>query len=650
MKTDKKNILLFNPSFGDSQMSLPYFWATAKTYYEHQGQRVDEFNWVNPLFNFYDNLTEIKKFIRDNPPDIFGISLYVWNHTMALQTAVWVREEFPNCIIISGGPHQYFKHESDWFVTNDFLDASLAGDDYGEITICDILDNYAPRTSFDWNQVHAVVYPSKSRKLILQSKKTQNKREFWWDYSAYDDQLPGMLDYKHAMAEYNPGYSLQGILETTRGCPYACTFCDWGGGTASKVIAKDLKYVKQDIEHFAMLGAEGIFLCDANLGILKERDVAVLQHIADTKKKYEKFFVIHYGGYAKTEKALPYIKQILIIEADNYLTRALTYKISLQTLDKETLKNIERTDVDFDQYLELSKFLRNTYGYDAYAEVIAGLPGINPDKFYHELSVFCKNDISMNFYDWYLLPETPSYEREYREKFKIKTVKKMYGLNQADGSYNRNFERESEIVVATYSYTEQEYKEMHISYALYRAFWTAGFLADTIKQIINQYNIEMGDFVKSFYHSFFTNSEVSGTFLSALNLTIDKTFDEFVDPTNFKTKMLFTTDYIDDADPVALIAFTIFKRLDKFRDELVEWLHHAYPLLSKKDIIKDINQTITYNNFKTKTGLIFKNYYYHEIFRDATIPSEIKDTLSVYLSSSIPVSPIHFLRAKTVIF
>jgi hypothetical protein len=62
MAHSKKNILLFNPSFSAGNMYLPYFWATAKTYYERNGLRVDEYNWINPLFNFYNNIEEIKKF------------------------------------------------------------------------------------------------------------------------------------------------------------------------------------------------------------------------------------------------------------------------------------------------------------------------------------------------------------------------------------------------------------------------------------------------------------------------------------------------------------------------------------------------------------------------------------------------------------
>ncbi len=74
------------------------------------------------------------------------------------------------------------------------------------------------------------------------------------------------------------------------------------------------------------------------------------------------------------------------------------------------------------------------------------------------------------------------------------------------------------------------------------------------------------------------------------------------------------------------------------------------PQLSIKEIQKDIYRTITNDNFKTKTGIIPKLYYYNDVFVDATEISEIKKTLSVYLSSSLPVPPLRFLRAKTTLF
>jgi hypothetical protein len=255
----------------------------------------------------------------------------------------------------------------------------------------------------------------------------------------------------------------------------------------------------------------------------------------------------------------------------------------------------------------------------------------------------------MNFYEWYVLPETPSYRQEYRDKFKLKTVKKMFGINEQDNEYNGKFERESEIVVSSYSYTEQDYKQMWVSYAWYRTFWTAGFLADTIEKIKVLYGVSLGEFTRRFYNNFFTDAQRSGPFLSDLNNNINSSFDEFVNTDNNASKFLIDAGYIKDADPVKLFAFIVFLNLKEFKDPLVSWINAEWPKLSMIEIAKDIDCTITHENFKTKQGIILRRYYYNEVFADETQLDKIMEMLSVYLSSSIPVPPLKFLRSKTVI-
>lgn len=617
MSPFKKNILLFNPSFSNNNVYLPYFWASAKTYYEHNGKHIDNYNWVNPLFNFYTDQEEIKKFISDNPPAVFGVSLYVWNYSLAMEIAAWVKETYPNCIVISGGPHQYFKHENNWFNEHPFLDASLAGDEYGELTICDILDNYP---NLSWNSIHAVVYPNKKRNLILQSQKSAPKRNFQWNYSVYALQVGSLNNFVETALAYNQNYRLQGMLETTRGCPYSCSFCDWGGGTSTKIVAKDLFYVEQDVENLAKMNIEGVYICDANLGILKDRDVTVMQLIATAKQKYPNMFSLYYGGYAKTSEALPYIEKILEIEAEHQLMRSMTYKLSIQSLDADVLKNIDRVDVSFNEYKKLSNTLHSTYKYNAYAEIIAGLPGITPDKFYEEINQLSNSQIGIAYYDWFLLPETPSYSTDYRLKYQIKTVGKQY--NQSN-----RFKKPIEIVVSTYSYTLKDYQEMHVSYAWYRAFWTAGFLNNSIK-------IPLGDFTRLFYRNFLTTSK-SGIFLQKLMLDIDSDFKDFYNLPNVKLPNL-----------VKLIASTIYTNLDDFRTELSNWLLEEFPSLSNSDVMKDLDSIITLKNFSTKKGWVFKTHYTN-IMVDSTSMDNVLDR---FADPGILVPPIHFLRAKTSLF
>lgn len=44
----------------------------------------------------------------------------------------------------------------------------------------------------------------------------------------------------------NVGYEVNALIETNRGCPYSCTFCDWGNGVLGKVKTFDLTRVKKN--------------------------------------------------------------------------------------------------------------------------------------------------------------------------------------------------------------------------------------------------------------------------------------------------------------------------------------------------------------------------------------------------------------------
>ena len=86
-------------------------------------------------------------------------------------------------------------------------------------------------------------------------------------------------------------------IETNRGCPYGCTFCDWGSATMSRIRKFDLDRVFAELEWAAQRGIAGIGFADANFGIL-ERDVAIAEKVAELKATYG--FPLHCAtNYAK---------------------------------------------------------------------------------------------------------------------------------------------------------------------------------------------------------------------------------------------------------------------------------------------------------------------------------------------------------------
>ena len=168
----KKTVVICNFPRFSGEIWMPYLWASAKTYYELYGLRKDEWTWAPCYADVYssDYKDKIKESLLEAQPDVFAISLYVWNYTLAHEIAAWVKTTWPECIIVSGGPHQYFKHDLNWFKEHWYLDASLPGDCYGELCFKEILDNYD--TAMDWNSVTDARYPR--RKPLHYRKCLQN--------------------------------------------------------------------------------------------------------------------------------------------------------------------------------------------------------------------------------------------------------------------------------------------------------------------------------------------------------------------------------------------------------------------------------------------------------------------------------------------
>jgi hypothetical protein len=82
-----------------------------------------------------------------------------------------------------------------------------------------------------------------------------------------------------------PDYYWNVTLETNRGCPYQCTFCDWGGLIASKMKKFDLHRIEDELKWIVQQKVGSIFIADSNLGIFFERDKKIARMIRQAADK-----------------------------------------------------------------------------------------------------------------------------------------------------------------------------------------------------------------------------------------------------------------------------------------------------------------------------------------------------------------------------
>ena len=159
------------------------------------------------------------------------------------------------------------------------------------------------------------------------------------------------------------------ILETTRGCPYSCTFCDWGSLTYSKIKKFNLDRIFSELEWFGKNGFDHVIFADANFGIL-ERDFQIADKLIEVQKKYSnpKTYSVSWAKNQKRE-VVSIVKKLIEHGGNN-----IGLNLSLQTLDTQVLKNIKRDNLAINHVQEVFALCEKN-NIPLYTELILGLPG-----------------------------------------------------------------------------------------------------------------------------------------------------------------------------------------------------------------------------------------------------------------------------------
>ena len=449
---------------------IPYLWCLLKTYYEHSGKKSDEWIWSDP-WQFKDARSdeEIIEFYQSNPPSVFGFSVYVWNEQRIDRIAQQIKQNHPDCLIVYGGPQNNIKHNPNFFREHPWVDIVVPGDAYGEIVFTEILD----LDSQDYSAIPYIYY-SNTNKDVIWSTKPIDKRNFRWAPNVFEAQeeflLPVIRDQKY--------YSL---AETTRGCPYKCSYCDWGGGTYTKTVRKPFATILSELEWLSKNKCSYIGVTDANFGIF-DIDVTVAEYIKEYKNKYGFPLLIH------TESAKNHperVAKITKLFAEAGLLE--TYLISIQSVNDEIKSNIDRIDIPFKKQLQIFKGLQTSINnLPIKLATIMGLPGATIQTHLTELNTVVEAGLPIpRPSTWMLLPESPAFDPEYRRKFKIVTlnkfnishpwaIKKNFNPDANVQSMTEWHNPNVESVVECYSYSREDWIYMQMLSNMAKSLITSG--------------------------------------------------------------------------------------------------------------------------------------------------------------------------------
>jgi hypothetical protein len=339
---------------------------------------------------------------------VVGLSCYTWNVAEFLDLARRVRAEAPGTLVVAGGPHV---QRAEDFLHDEAIDVVVLGE--GEQAFTELLDC---ATRQEWAGVAGIAYLDDGR---LRRTATRARTENL-------DRLPSALDVVALRGPCGEPLYRQVAYETSRGCPYRCSFCEWGtGAIGTKMHQFSLARIRSDLERLVDGGLQDIWLCDSNFGALRE-DLAKAEIFVELRRRTGRPRTFATSWSKNHNRRVQEIVRLL-----NRNGLLWHYHLALQTLTPKALELSHRTNMRANDYEPLARQLA-AEGVPVTAELIWGLPGDTLAEFEANLDHLFAVFPNINIFAYTLLPGTEFFER--REEFRLQTLE-VAGYGKAKGEY-----------------------------------------------------------------------------------------------------------------------------------------------------------------------------------------------------------------------
>lgn len=339
---------------------------------------------------------------------IVGFSVYTWNAAEFIDLIKRIRQSCPGIWIILGGPHV---QQVEDYLLIDPVDAIAMGE--GEFTFVEWLDKAHLE---NWRSIDGLAFVEEGA-IVKNPARARTT-----DLSVF----PSALEVIPLTDDEGKPLYESVAYETSRGCPFKCSFCEWGTGMlGTKIYQFPLERTRSDWEKIVNAGIANIWLADSNFGALKE-DIEKTRIACELKTKtgLPSTFATSWS-----KKHNPRVQEIVLMLNQHGLLPH--YQLALQTLTPLALELSNRKNMAANEYEPIAKAMAEA-GVPIAAELIWGLPGDNLADFERNLDKLIATFPNVNIFTYNLLPGTEFYEKRF--EYQIETVP-VAGYGRAKGEY-----------------------------------------------------------------------------------------------------------------------------------------------------------------------------------------------------------------------
>lgn len=307
------------------------------------------------------------RLLTESGAAIFAFSCYIWNISLIRDLCRQLRVLEPQAVIIWGGP-EAGSAAAHYLAAEPAVDYIISGE--GEDAFCRLLQvlissESASGQGADENlPSRLTAVPALSwrhpadRQLMANPPKDRSRQEDWpFPYTPQD------------LAQINKKIV---YYESARGCPFACSYCL--SSLEDKVFSRPLDKVMAELEVLIEADVLQVKFVDRTFNFRPDRAEEIWNFLLRRYRQrlYRTSFHFEIAGDLLTEKSLQ-----LLATAPPGLFR---FEIGVQTIWPQVLAAINR-QCDLPKLATAVSKLRETGNIRLHLDLIAGLPGENPEQF-----------------------------------------------------------------------------------------------------------------------------------------------------------------------------------------------------------------------------------------------------------------------------
>ena len=395
------------------------------------------------LFKYPEKLLNA---LKSEQPDILACTSYSWNSNLSEWACKKSKKLYPDILTVQGGPHfpsDDPKEQINFLCRRPNTDIFVKLE--GEIAFSEIIKRFfvSGRPGVLSEAIPGCVFLTKNHpisKLVTGSdiSRIQDLDEIPSPY------LNGILD-GFFDGELSP------VLQTVRGCPFTCDFCNSGVSYYNKIrrfsdqtvfaeldyIAKKIKTMEEEIGKCSGI----LTIADDNFGMYP-RDKDVAQFISEKNIFFGwPRFVVMFTGKNRVER---------VTDAISSLKNLMTQSMAMQSLNQKTLEAIGRGNMKIVQYTQQSKDSFKK-GIQPNCELIIPLPHETLESYFEGIrKIINIGNMRVITYTLQMNYGTPYRKKEFIEEH---GYEKKYRLIPKDsGEYDGEYVFETEMVPSATKY------------------------------------------------------------------------------------------------------------------------------------------------------------------------------------------------------